>query len=639
MNKLYEELRSKTISAFRTLSREYPPFEDANMILGAADTEVSLTRRKTTKSIETEWIDRIEATIPAIDLIVRNPSVAIEDVEEVLPIELSKRISDKSIKHLSQHTNLILDIKGDEITPSKILNVFHEETHLTYENKFVNTLISRLSAFVDKRLRALNGGSGIEMSYKFDYNTDFEHLVSEDGGKNTAKVKLQIELTSPLGYDPSGPDLEINESYAKALERIKYINMALTSFNSSAFAQKLGRNYIRPPVIRTNALLKNKNLRECLNLWEYIESYDKVGYSFVADKFFELPSADFVGGMYSSVALQYLNLYSGIGEELENNRLITEKHLFEVMPEFDDEILREDTEDYSVYDSEYRKTVPVSRLMNNRKKLSEDERRMRAAILVSLKADDAINAELIRREEERRRLEAEKRLLEAEEAARLAEEERLRAEEEAARLAEEERLRAEEEVARLAEEERLRAEEEAARLAEEERLRAEEEAARLAEETDAVNIVEEIAKIEEDAVLEETIEELLESVVEGRASIIINEKGAALVTRKRPSSQKPDFGFTDTDAGCEGITIPYTRAEYLALARKKKKSVLTSANRLVRYKKTGILCKALRSIGSSNKRILARLEDLTARLAAEEGLLPTSPRWQSIVNKVKNDIK
>ena len=633
MNKLYEELRSKTISTFRSLSREYPPFEDANMILGAADTEVSLTRSKTTKSIETEWIDRIEATIPALDIIVRNPSVAIENVEEVLPIELSKRINDKSVKHLSQHTNYILDVKGDEITPSKILNVFHEETYLTYENKFVNTLLSRLSAFVDKRLRALNGGSGIEMSYKFDYGTDFDHMVPEDGGKNTAKIKLQIELTSPLGCDLSGADLEVNECYAKALERIKHINRALMSFNSSAFAQKLGRNYIRPPVIRTNALLKNKNLRECLNLWEYIESYDKVGYSFVGDRSYELPSADFVGGMYSSVALQYLTLYSSIGEELENNRIITEKHLFEMLPEFDDDILREDLDDYSVYDTEYRKTVPVSRLMNNRKKLSEDEKKIRAAILVSLKADELIEAERIRMEAEQRRLEEERKRLEEEERLRLEEEKRRLEEEERLRLEEEERLRAEEEAKRLAEEEAKRlAEEEAKRLAEEE-------AARLAEEAEAVNIAEEIAKIEESENSDQIIEELLESVVDGRAHLIINDMGTALVTRKRSTSQKPEFGFTDTEPGESGITIPYTRAEYLALARKKKKSVLTSANRLASYKKTGILCKALRSVDSSNKRLLLRLDELTARLAAEEGLLPSSPRWESIVNKVKNDIK
>ena len=42
--------------------------------------------------------------------------------------------------------------------------------------------------------------------------------------------------------------------------------------------------------------------------------------------------------MYSSIALQYLTLYSGIAGELENNRLVSEKHLFETLPEFDEDI-------------------------------------------------------------------------------------------------------------------------------------------------------------------------------------------------------------------------------------------------------------------------------------------------------------
>ena len=409
------------------------------MLVGSADTEVSLTRSKITKTIDTEWIEKIEAAIPALDIIIRNPSVAIEDVDEVLPVELSKHITEKSIKHLAQHTNFILDVKDDgEVVPLKILNVFHEETYLTYENKFVNTLLSRLSAFVDKRLRALGSASGIEMDYKFDYKTEFEHLLPDDGGRNSARINLRIELTSPLGQEMSEPDLEINERYLEALNRIKRINMALISYRSSAFAERLGKNYIRPPVIRTNEILRNKNLRECLNLWEYIEEYDKVGYSFIGDKYYELPSADFVGGMYSSVALQYLTLYSGIAGELENNRLISEKHLFETMPEFDDDIEEEEIDDYIVYDSEYKKTVPVSRLMNNRKKLSEDEKKIRAAILVSLKADEIMNAELLREEAEKRRLAREKRLAE--------EEERRRREEEAARLLAEERAKREVEV-------------------------------------------------------------------------------------------------------------------------------------------------------------------------------------------------
>ncbi len=451
MNSNYEYFRDKAFSALHGLARECPEFEDAEMLVGSSEAEATLFKQNVFKKIDTEWIDAIERAIPALDTIIRHPSVAIEDVDEILPVELSKHITEKSIKHLAQHTNLILNVDGDEVTPQKILNVYHDETYLTYENKFVNTLLARLSAFVDKRFAALADGSGTERNYEFNYKTEFEHHLEGGGGRNSARIHLRIELTSPLDAEASESNIDVNESYALAVERIRRINMAILSYRASAFATKMGRNYIRPPVIRTNAILKNKNLRECLTLWEFIESFDKVGYSMTLDEIAEMPSSSYISDLYSSVALQYLNFYNGVAEN-EGNRLLSQKHLFETAPEFDTEHHEDELDDYMVYDSEYRKTVPVSRLMNNRKKLSEDEKRIHLAIKVALRADEIINEELLRAEEEARRLARQKRLEEEEARRRAEEEEARRRAEEAARIA------AEEEALRLAQEaERARA--------------------------------------------------------------------------------------------------------------------------------------------------------------------------------------
>lgn len=44
--------------------------------------------------------------------------------EEVVPVEKAKKISQETIKHLAQHTDLIQDVDEDgTITPSKVLNV------------------------------------------------------------------------------------------------------------------------------------------------------------------------------------------------------------------------------------------------------------------------------------------------------------------------------------------------------------------------------------------------------------------------------------------------------------------------------------------------------------------------------------
>ena len=609
MNENYEQFKRKAFSALRALARDSQAFEDAEMLVGAADTTVSLKRTRLVKNIDTEWVSAIENAIPALDILIRNPFVAIEDVDEILPVELSRHITEKSIKHLAQHTNLILDVKDDEVTPSKILNVFHEETYLTYENKFVNTLLSRLSAFVDKRFRALKGGAGVEHSYKFDYNTEFEHLASDSGSRNTARINLRIELTSPLGREISESDMELNDKYTSAMARIQRINMAIAGFRSSAFAEHLGKNYIRPPVIRTNAILKNKNLRECLNLWEYIENYDKVGYSGISDKYIEMPSSDFIGGLYSSVALQYVSFYSGVIEEWANNRLLSEKHLFETMPEFDDEDEDEELMDYSVYDSEYRKTVPVSRLMNNRKKLSDDEKRIRIAIIVSLMADEMIWSEQLEKEANERRIAREKKEREEAERRRKEEEERRRREEEEA-----ERL-AKEEAERLAREEAERiAREEAERLAKEE-------AERLAKEQEQIE--QELSKMTSEEQLDQFIEEYVAPAEESFSGL-----GNA-------REEQTQFVFSDGKASESAVLVPYTRAQYLALPRKKKKSVLMDVKKLVRYKNTCRLIDVLRQTGSTNPRILMRIERLEQRRAEESRFLPTAKLWEESVKRLK----
>ncbi len=417
MKNKYEELRSKAFSALQKLAKQNPDYEEMRMIIGGADAEASLKQRVIRKSIDTEWLTRVEEALPALDIIIREPKISIEDQEEVVPVELTRVISEKSVRHLAQHTNLIREIKGDEVIPSKILNVHREETYLTYENKFINTLLSRLSAFVDRRYRALVGGSGVERDYCFDYGVDFEHFT-ENKKRTTAKMNLQIQLVSPEFEQDNDMDTDINLQFASALERLERIYAAINVYMASPFAQRLGRNYIRPPVIRTNAILKNKNFKDCLALWEYIEQYDKTGYSVWGEEYAEKPADQSVGDLYTTVALQYAHFYQGVVNDEVS--ILAKRQLSEMDPNFGRDFDEQELEDYLVYDSEYKKMVPVSRLMDNQKQLSEDEKRIRRAITVALLADELLYQELLRQEEEARRLERERIAAEQARLARLA---------------------------------------------------------------------------------------------------------------------------------------------------------------------------------------------------------------------------
>ena len=421
-NKLF---RSKVFNHLTQLAQESPAYEDAKMLVGSADTVASLKNNTVYRSIDTDWIEKIEYTIPYLDAFIRNPGVDIQENEEVLPVEATKKISEKSIRYLAQHTNHILKIEDGEVTPSKILNVFRDETFLTYENKFINTLLVRLIAFIEKRFAILNGTSAIEKNYIFDYQTAFEHSLFENE-KNTAKMSLKIELTSPVKDNLTEQEIKNNQEYAQVLQRLNRIRRSIMAFLSSPLIVALGKNYIRPPVIRTNPILKNKNLNACLALWEYIESVDKAGFSSITNEFNEMPSDEYISEFYSSVALQYLQFYSGVMGDDADNRLLSERHLNETFPDFESELDLELRDDYVVYDTDYKKLVSASEVFDRRRKLSEDERKIRVAIEVALRADKVLFEPFMAEEIARRKAEEERRMAEAKRLEKLLELEQIR---------------------------------------------------------------------------------------------------------------------------------------------------------------------------------------------------------------------
>ncbi len=615
MSSEYNQFRDQVFSAMHNLAKENNIYADAQMLLGSASTTVRLSKQDILKSIDTDWIDIIEHTMPYLDNVIRLPTVAIQDVEEILPVEVSRHINDRSVKHLAQHTKLILDIKDDdEVIPQKILNVYRDETFLTYENKFINTLLARLSVFVEKRYKALAGGRGTERKYKFDYLTEFEHHPSDDGGRNSAQINLSIELTSPLDKEISESVFDINEKYLSALDRISRIHSALMGYGSSTFVEKMGKAYIRPPVIRTNAILKNKNMKECLKLWEYIEGFDRVGYNVQLDVETEMPGEEYIGDLYSTVALQYVDFYNGVVGG--SNRMLSKKHLSAKVPDFMADIPEEDMNDYKVYDAEYKKMVPVSRLLANPPKFSNDEKRIQAAINIALEADAILTERRRAEEEARRRAEEEARRAAEEEERRIAEEKaRLEAEEDARRMAEAERERLAEEARLIAlAEEKRRAEEEAQRLAEEEaRLKAEEEA----------RIAAEQARIAQEQAAE------AERLEKERIAKMFAEAQA-----KREAEERAAYKFwpDDDDLTGRNPVCPYKRADYLELPRIEKKKVKQFMDTVDLYREVQ---NEIIALEKRRKRNPAGYEDeketLVFRYREVSEKLPDDPRWEEII--------
>lgn len=128
-----------------------------------------------------------------------------------------------------------------------------------------------------------------------------------------------------------------------------------------------------------------------------------------------------------------------------------------------------------------------------------------------------------------------------------------------------------------------------------------------------------------------TDEERLDEFIEGYVSP--SDEGISGFGNVR--EEQVDFVFADGKITENSVVVPYTRAQYLALPRKKKKSVLMNVKKLVRYKNTCRLIDVLRQTGSDNPRILVRIERLEERRAEESRFLPSTKLWEESVKRLR----
>lgn len=231
--------------------------------------DYSISQVYTKKNYDDSWITTLEECIVPLDTIVRNPRKFIVIEEDIVDVSLARSISIESVKHLAQHTNLIASVKKDgSIIPSKILNTSKEESFEIYENRFINTLLLKVNDFIERRTAIVKkalmqaGALGVEIKSNFkitDFSVDFSMSNSANFPFEAAFKKQGDEHSD--------------------LERIAHITKIYQGFMSSPFAKEMKSSaLVRPPITRTNVILKDPNFKKALTLWQFVESAEKMDY-------------------------------------------------------------------------------------------------------------------------------------------------------------------------------------------------------------------------------------------------------------------------------------------------------------------------------------------------------------------------
>ncbi len=208
------------------------------------------------------WVEMVEDSIPYLDNIIRNPRRFIVQEENIVPIEKAKVVTEESIRHLAQNTNLIQDVEEDgTVIPLKLLNVYREETVDLYENRFIKSLVDNLYQFVNNKLAESDQQSRVDTKNKVSYE------ATQEIGNNKIKINLNLESAN-------AEVIEAKDKDGHSLEtRIEHIKDVLAAFRGSQFIKNLQASQpVRSPIRKTNVILKEPNFIKALELWEYLES-------------------------------------------------------------------------------------------------------------------------------------------------------------------------------------------------------------------------------------------------------------------------------------------------------------------------------------------------------------------------------
>ena len=239
--------------------------------------EDKLDGKTNEKVIDMEWVVAIEETLPYIQKAIDEQRRFIKQVDNVVRVELAKKIGPESVKHLSQHTNFIAKVEGDMVTPNKILTIEREESFAIYENRVLMTLIRKALHFVDDKYSKMkdvpnDSYNKISMVRHIDFNEK--------------KVDFNLNYINE-SHETLADDLDVLDvSQLSDFDRIRRIRTTLNEFLNTQLIKEISKEpEVRPPLMQTNLLKKNPNFKRVVELWNFLDSYKRKGFEVVSEEY------------------------------------------------------------------------------------------------------------------------------------------------------------------------------------------------------------------------------------------------------------------------------------------------------------------------------------------------------------------
>ena len=220
-------------------------------------------------TIDEDWVNAIETGLVHVEKALKQERQFIRSNGEVVEIEKVKHVSRETVEHLSKHSNLISRYEEDEdIIPDKLYTVERLNDYAVYENRFLYMLLCYLRDFITLRYNDI-----LDLTNKYDATIELNKKIS------TGKEKMTYTLSM---HDVRRDDkyLKDHNPAKSIIDRIDLVLKAVFAYLNTPLMQEVSKApMLKPPITKTNVLKMDNDFKGAVQLYSYIVSYDKPGYT------------------------------------------------------------------------------------------------------------------------------------------------------------------------------------------------------------------------------------------------------------------------------------------------------------------------------------------------------------------------
>ncbi len=211
-------------------------------------------------------LDRILSALPALRHIFAAPIIRLRDSGEILPVEAVRVVNNKTLAHISVHSELWENVKGGQLIPRKLMSIRQEDDYALYENIVFARTVDAILRLTEANLAVLRDMlyANRELSFNLLERENHPSYFLALGKLHTGYLRDYDKYLLPI---------------QRCFDKLGVIERALTSRLSMPVYKKCKKSKTKLSLKRTNIFRSQKDYRKLYSLAKYLSDIGAVDLS------------------------------------------------------------------------------------------------------------------------------------------------------------------------------------------------------------------------------------------------------------------------------------------------------------------------------------------------------------------------